>query len=323
MADVTRQLNEYLEQITLSSDQENSLRRSREALAEKIKDSFHEHGRPNLRFVQQGSFDMRTIIVPIDDDGEYDLDYGVYLQGYDDLEEKWPSPFTVHRWIIDAVKDHTQTEPENKNTCVRVIFKKQYHIDLPSYIETDYKCKLSHLRKGWIQSQPKDITNWFQAQIKEKGEDLRNVVKILKGWADFQEQRRGKMPSGLVLTILAANNYVQCDRLDECVFRTVLKIMESVRLCVQVANPTDPRELVSDRLSDAVKSRFQEAIQDFYENLKKAYLESSLSNSCDLWRAEVGSRFPTYSAPDEQQQKDIKQMSQSFIARKTIKPWGY
>lgn len=321
MADVTRQLNEYLERITLSSTQEDSLRRSREALADKIKVYFREQGKTMPVFKQQGSFDMRTIIVPLDK--EFDLDYGVYLQEYDDNEEEWPSPGTVHRWIIDAVKNHTQTEPENKNTCVRVIFKNQYHIDLPSYIETEAKCKLSHIEKGWIQSQPKDITKWFQKQINEKGEGLRSVVKFLKGWADFQKYKRGKMPSGLVLTILAADNYVQMDRLDESVFRTVIKIMESVRFRVQVRNPVDPRELVSDRLSDAVKKRFQEAIQDLNDSLRLAYLEDSFSKSCSLWIKEVGDRFPTCSDPDEKQRQDINHLAQSFSANKTIKPWGY
>ena len=125
MADVTRELNQYLESISLSQSQKDKLRTSRNSLGDKIKAHFEEKGRKQPIFRQQGSFDMETIINPID--GEYDLDYGVYLQGYSDKENNWPAPDTVHNWIVEAVESHTQTPPINKKACVRVVFKRQYH----------------------------------------------------------------------------------------------------------------------------------------------------------------------------------------------------
>lgn len=321
MADVTREVKKYLDEISLLQNQKEELRKSREALADKIKDHFKEKSRKVPVFRQQGSFDMGTIIKPID--GEYDLDYGVYLQGYSDDESEWPAPETVHNWIIDAVKNHTKTDPENKKTCVRVIYKGSYHIDLSIYIESKSKCKLAHLEKGWIQSQPKDITSWFQDQVNNKGSMLRDVVKILKGWADYQSEKSGKMPSGLILTILAANNFVDYERLDECVYETVKGIYWEIKDQVEIYNPADPNEKISDRLTEQIKRRFQEAVESLVDNLKAAYEKESFAESSKLWNEEFGDRFPVASDPDEEQKKNIALLAGKYAREKTIKPWGY
>ena len=53
---------------------------------------------------------MKTVVNPLGDK-EYDLDDGIYIQGYDDLEmDEWVTPATVHAWIKDAVKDRTQKD---------------------------------------------------------------------------------------------------------------------------------------------------------------------------------------------------------------------
>ena len=48
MADVTREVNKYLDKISLLQNQKEELRKSREALADKIKDHFKEK---NLQFL--------------------------------------------------------------------------------------------------------------------------------------------------------------------------------------------------------------------------------------------------------------------------------
>jgi len=320
MADVTRELKQYLEKISLSQAQKEHLRTSRDSLAEKIKEHFEKNERKKPVFKQQGSFDMGTIITPIS--GEYDLDYGVYLQGYSDEESTWPTPQTVHNWVIEAVKVHTTTAPVDKKTCVRVIFKGKYHIDLPSYIESNRKCKLSR-RDEWVQSQPKDISIWFQQQVKIKGEMLRDVVKILKGWADFQSETIGKMPSGLILTILAANNFVERDRLDECVCMTSKAIATNVKNIVDVVNPTDSNERISDRLSDTIKKRFQDAIAQLANKLDAACKEKSFAASSRIWIGEFGGRFPEATDPDDKLKNNIALLAKKCDSKSTIKPWGY
>lgn len=321
MAKVTNELKEYLSVIDLSSAKREALRTSREAMADKIKNYFQNKGLRCPVFRQQGSFDMGTIIQPLS--GEYDLDYGIYLQGFPQEESSWPTANTVHKWIIEAVEKHTQTPPVNKKTCVRVIFKGQYHIDLPSYIENESVCKLSHLEKGWIQSQPKDITYWFNEEINKNGNMLRDVVKILKGWADYQSTMRGKMPSGLILTVLAAENFVSQEKLDDCVVSTVDAILCKIKNSVEVYNPTDANEKLSDRLSSVVKERFREALKHLADSLHSAVAEDSIAKSSQIWRSEFGERFPVSSDTEEEYKKDIENLANRYSPKSTIKPWGY
>lgn len=318
MADATPQLNEYLKKITLSESDVKRLRDARDALEDVIKDSFRKNGRPKLNFLQQGSFDMHTIIRPLD--GEFDLDYGVYLQGFNNNENNWPHPQTVRGWVIEAVKRHTATPPENRKACVRVIYAGNFHIDLPIYIETDTLTKLSHKEKGWISSKPKEITQWFQTQIKHHGEDLRNVVKILKGWSDYQSHKIGKMPSGLIITLLAVKHFTPNDRLDLCIYKTVYNIYNDIQTNFIIYNPVDSNEIVSNRLSQEVKERFKNALHSLRDALEQAANNHSIAESSQYWRDEFGDRFPIATEPSEKQKRDIQILIRQHDF---IKPWGF
>ena len=70
---------------------------------------------------------MKTTVNPIGDK-EYDVDDGVYIQGYSDKDiSEWPSTTTVHTWVKDVVQGYTSTNPIDKNTCVRVVFAENYN----------------------------------------------------------------------------------------------------------------------------------------------------------------------------------------------------
>lgn len=81
-------------EIKLSTSKCNKLKTSRNALRTDIKEWFSENDKKQPKFCWQGSFAMKTTVNPISDD--YDLDDGVYLQGYSDNEDEWPSTTSVH-----------------------------------------------------------------------------------------------------------------------------------------------------------------------------------------------------------------------------------
>ena len=77
------------------------------------------------------------------------MDDGVYLQGYDDVDQDdWPTPSTVHKWVKDAVEDRTKLSPIDKDTCIRVCYSAGYHIDLPIYIVKDDVAYLATKKEG-------------------------------------------------------------------------------------------------------------------------------------------------------------------------------
>ena len=322
MADLTLELNKYHETIQLRKPQKDELRGSREAVREKIRKYFRETLKEEVpKFYQQGSFAMGTTINPMD--GEYDIDDGVYFQNLDkESKEKWVTPATAHDWIAKAVEDHTDEKPIDKDTCVRVIYKGTYHVDLPSYGTYSSKYYLSHKKNGWVVSDPKEITDWFKKQVGQKGEDLRTVVRLMKGWADYQKSKIGKMPSGLAITILVTENFNSSDRLDKCFQQTIKNISDKCAFQVHIVNPVDPSEIISSRMSHEMKERFQKAIRDFAIDAGTAIAQTSKKEGSLLWRKHLGERFPEADDPDEKKKSDVRKIVERFSSTATIKPWA-
>ena len=208
MADLNHEFKTFYDRIALASSKKDSLRKARNALRDKIRRHFRETLKLKVpKFQGQGSYAMRTMINPLN--GEFDIDDGVYLQHLDASDKSgWPSPETVHRWLVDATDGQTNLKPIDKRTCVRVRYAGQYHVDLPAYGELNGDYLLAEKgEKGWHRSDPLALTDWFKNSVKNRGEQLRDMVLYLKAWADFQSSRLGKMPSGLILTVLATNHF--------------------------------------------------------------------------------------------------------------------
>ena len=292
MTDLHSEFQTYHGKVALTSTKKKDLRKARKAIRKKIKTYFKDElevAQP--KFWEQGSFAMKTTVNPLD--GEFDVDDGVYLQHLDNEDDsEWPAAETVHKWLVDATDGHTKEKPIDKNTCVRVRYAGQYHVDLPSYGELNDEYKLAV--KGceeWPTSDPKAITDWFNDQV-DADEQLLRLVRYFKAWADYQATRRGKMPSGLILTVLVVQNWQPNTRDDLCVSDTAAAIESAVKPVFRVYNPVDDSEELTSRLNKEQKKRFQDAISDLVANSTEAIDAEKGSTASKLWRKELGERFP-------------------------------
>ena len=73
MADIHDLFKKFNNEISLSTDKQNNLRKGRDALRSKIKTWFTDHDKQQPTFCWQGSFAMKTTVNPINGN-EYDLD---------------------------------------------------------------------------------------------------------------------------------------------------------------------------------------------------------------------------------------------------------
>lgn len=144
----------------------------------------------------------------------------------------------------------------------------------------------------WPHSDPLALTHWFVDQVKAQGEQLRRIVRYLKAWADFQSQRRGIMPSGLILTVLAANHFQHHEKDDIALANTIQDISTAVNAVCFVLNPVDITEELTSRLTDVQKKRFQDAIKKAAKNAKEAIELDDSHEASKLWRKQMGDRFP-------------------------------
>lgn|GEM_PF-189371 len=274
--------------IALESNCKKTLRKSRDAVREKIRNYFRDNQNGfSPKFHGQGSFMMNTIIEPLD--GEFDIDDGIYFK----VEvEPLQSISSFHRWICEAIDGHTKQEPIDKQTCVRLVYARQYHLDLPIYYliegQTPY---LAHKGQGWIKSDPREFIKWFNGKADEDGQ-LKRIVRYLKAWGDY---RKGNLPSGLIFSILAANNIVFDEQDDIAFCQTLVSIKSQLELNFACYRPTTPAyENLLEDYSKTKKDYFLGQLGSFIQSAEKALSDkSSQKDACKAWQSHFGKdRFP-------------------------------
>ncbi|AFZ33580.1 MULTISPECIES: cyclic GMP-AMP synthase DncV-like nucleotidyltransferase [Cyanophyceae] len=293
MADCHKLFLEFNSIIELKPNHKAFLRTSRDAVRDRIRSYFKEKANGFFpKFHGQGSFMMNIIILP--SDGEFDIDDGIYF-----LVDKEPiySVDTFHRWICEAVDGHTKQEPIDKQTCIRVVYAGQYHLDLPIYyiIKGQYP-RLAHKSKGWIESDPREFIKWFQDKTDDKRQ-LRRVVRYLKAWSDY---KAGSLPSGLILSILATRNIHFNARDDIALYNTLIGIKNSLALSFTCYRPTTPTyEDLLQNYSQTDKNYFKSQLISLIRSAEKALDDkTSLKNACKEWQKHFGDRFPCHLAED-------------------------
>lgn len=295
MLDLNKLFEDFHDEISLTKTYKDKITTGRDALRTKIGNKFEEKGRKKPQHCTQGSYAMRTAIMPIEDD-EFDLDNGVYLKGYSIEQDEWPSTQTVHIWVKDAVDGHTSNSPIDKNTCVRVVYEDKYHIDLPIYIMGENSdgnsiAYLAHKSKGWIESDPKAFTSWFQEFVNDNGQQIRCMVKYLKAWNDYKNIDI----KGMAITILVCNNFsVTANRDDLSLLDTVTNILDSLEdsfHCYKPVTPTD-EDLFAD-ISETSKNSILNGLNNLKRKLDVAINEkNNEQEATDILRKVFGDRFP-------------------------------
>jgi hypothetical protein len=311
MANCDKHFGVYNGNIRLTDARRKSLKGSRKELRNKVRKWFEEN-KPNEtkpKFSGQGSMCMDTIINPIPrkvKEGNeektvlyYDVDDGIYFVGDKDPKDR-PTPATYHSWIYDAVKGHTDKDPIDKNTCVRTLFADGHNIDQPIYYKKGDIPELAHKGKGWIDSDPKSFMDWFEEKAKKEPQ-LRNLVRYGKGWCDNREFENTSrpMPSGLIITILFAENAVyRKDRDDVALKETLQAIQRKLNISFECKRPTTPKgeNLLANY---GHKDYFMDCLSKFIDDATKALQEKNLKKATEFWRKHLSDRFPLGEDKDE------------------------
>jgi hypothetical protein len=249
----------------------------------------------------------------------YDVDDGIYFVGDKDPADR-PSPTTYHNWIYEAVKGHTDKDPIDKNTCIRTLFADGHNIDQPIYYKKGNTPELAHKKDGWINSDPKEFTDWFK-QKAEKEVQLRKLVRYGKGWCDNRKyiNESKPMPSGLIITILFTENAVyRKDRDDIALKETLVNVRSALQRNFVCFRPTTP---VGENLLKDYKHKdyFMECLEDLIDDAKKALQEKNFKKATELWRKHLSDRFPLGEDKDDTSNSSA---GLGAIIPPTIKPYA-
>lgn len=302
MANLEKEFEEFWKKIDLTKEKEKVLREKRECLKDEIIDYFStkdDYNQPD--FLLQGSMDMCTTINPLNE--EYDIDYGIYVNkkdiDYKD-ENTWPDIKKLHEMIAEACKPNMRTVDTSKDTCVRVIYANNYHVDFPIYIkdsdDKNFISKLAHKAFGWIDSDAKANTKYFKSCNDGTNDALRYIVMFLKAMVDYQNYVEDGIKtdiSGFELTMLTCRDYKTDGQtqIDKIWHKTLEEMHKQCSNNTSLQKPVTNDELWQNK-SKKDKESFIKLLNFAVNNTRKAIDTSSEKEASENYRKIFGDRFP-------------------------------
>jgi hypothetical protein len=291
MADCSNLFIVFNGDLFITATKKERLIKSWHALRDKIiaylKENYPDY---TAEFFIQGSYKCGTMIRTKED--ECDLDLGVFFPHDIDVTAN-----TLQEWVKNAVDEASTTPPTHKKKCIRVIYKQDYHIDLPVFkksADSDGNPMLAVKDNGFQDDDPKEFVNWFN---ENKSDQLLRIVRYLKAWCDH---KRATMPSGLAMTILAVNNYSADDRDDLAVLATLKKIRETLEDSFECVMPTTPYDDLFEGMSQTSEEAFLSAMDSLIADGDRAIENTLQTEAAKKWKNHFGTWFPASKAKDEE-----------------------
>ncbi len=130
----------------------------------------------------------------------------------------------------------------------------------------------------------------WKEDIRKKDVQLRRVVRYLKAWADNQGKK--DMPSGVCLTILAAENFVSDINDDNSFYRTIHRVYTTLQgrfVCLRPTTPKDEDLFASFTI--AQRDFFMSRLWALVDDGGRAMQAALNPQACALWRKHFGDRF--------------------------------
>ncbi len=304
MAQVQKYFEKFHETIRTDYETNAELRDKRDIILEKVQKSLVDAKRPSFERLMQGSYIMRTGVLPVGDK-EYDIDVGLRFR----IRPEDHKASDVRSWVLSAVKDHTD-DVEAKGPCIRVRYAKGYHVDLVTYgWWTDDKgvelYRLAHDSKGWLPTDPAALLTFVQdAQANfadtEGGTQttqLRRVVRYLKRWDDvWQPDESDAKPPGLAFTLLAIARLSKMlgwdGKPDDMAAIRGLASYAAQQARVTVKKPTPEYEDLFGKLSEGDMTALIRRFGAMRNALDAAQREPDPSKACALLVPIFGDDFP-------------------------------
>lgn len=249
MFDCSKEFNKfYRTKVVLSEKEQNKLREKRKLNIKRLKDGlveYNEENNKNYKVAEdriQGSMAMHTVVK--NDEMDYDIDVGIVFEA-DNLENLGPQ--ATRNMLANALERKTKQfteDPEVKTGCIRIKYSEGYHVDFAIFKrnkENEWEDGYSYEHAGaeWSKRELKALEEWFVEEIKEKGDELRKIVRLSKMFCKSRDSWKN-MPSGLIQTVICNENIdTRYERLDEIFYYTLKDIVNRLNYRLEVEAPVD------------------------------------------------------------------------------------
>lgn len=273
----------------------------------------------------QGSFRLGTVVRPLSEKDEYDIDLVCHLR----IEKEKVTQEELKQMVGDRLKERAEIKDllEECRRCWSLDYPQQFHMDVLPAIPNNERQPTGILLTDtdlikWQKSNPIAYADWFYARmevmlqekkaefaesIRASIEDvpewqvktpLQRAVQLLKRHRDiyFQNDQENK-PVSIIITTLAAWAYRNQVNLYDTlldIIRDMTKFIENRSGKWWVANPVDPDENFADKWNEKAERRlaffkWHERIQSDFADIvdKRSLYEFAESLSTPFGRSAV------------------------------------
>lgn len=276
MIDCAKEIEKFHDKnVRLPEAERDEMRHKRKSNQDRLKAGLKKNEKPLPKLhIKQGSYAMHTMVLQPDNDPkpDYDIDDGAVFAG-DDL--KGPqggdmAPHEAREMIRNALDDGSfKIPPRTLKNCVRVYYETGYHVDIPTYREFEDNSgntRLELASSEWRNSDPTDLTKWFNNSVVIKspdstnGRQMRREVCLLKKFA--RSRKSWNLPSGLILSVLTDEVYMpNKGRDDEAFYNLMQGIYNRLRISGHVVhNPCDSNEELTKGANDPKIQELEERL---------------------------------------------------------------
>ena len=306
MADVQKYFEQFHGRIRTDYEMSETLREKRDRILNRIRRHLAANGRPGFIELNQGSYKMKTGVVPIAA-LEYDIDVGLRFHfSEDDYSAK-----TVRQWVFEAVDGHTE-KVEERGPCIRVTYADGYHVDLVIYAcwttpLRGEQYRLAHKTGGWRPADPVKLIDYIRAaRLPYKGtednstktDQFRRSVRYLRRWDDEAIPRVSTAkPTGLAYILLCIQRLRPTSTWigtsdDRGALEELARSAADHFGRLEAYKPTPEYEEMFCRLKDSEMDSLKRRFDKLANALREAEEEVDPVKACLILQKVFGSDFP-------------------------------
>ena len=280
------------DEVNLSQNRLDRLGTSVGAVDDYLKDSLAGY----QKMEWQGSYALGTLIKPVDDNNEYDVDIQIMMN----QNPKWePEDFVTE--VFKTLQDNKNYADKLrlKTRCVTIDYAGDFHLDVvPCVTSGDRHYICNKVDNQFEQTDGTGYREWFNERNRITGGNLKRAVRLLKY---IRDHRNGFTAKSILLTTLAGDTIKPSDAGTEAV-STVADTLETVLSRMneylqqhpnmpEIKNPVLPTENFNRHWDQQRYSNFRNRVQSYAQTAKQAKAEPSTEKAIKLWQELFGDKF--------------------------------
>lgn len=231
----------------------------------------------------QGSFRLGTVVKPISDNDEYDIDLVCHLEiNKNDISQSQLKDMVGKR--LKENEAYRKLLGDEGRRCWTLDYANEFHMDIlpaiPDYEKLNDSILITDKKlRFWQKSNPIGYARWFRNRMRDIFEKikaelavlhraniddipdykvktpLQRSVQILKRHRDIYFSRKDYKPISIIITTLAGHAYRNENDLFDALFNIVNEITNPNILKTQdgvyyIPNPTNPEENFADKWNE-------------------------------------------------------------------------